>query len=199
MSEHQIDHVTQRLDRLERENWYWKRATILLLIFISLTLLMGQGPVNWPRVIEAERFVLKDRDGNIRGVWGQAFISNTPSDRAVFGGNYGLHLYDGEKRYLVGLYYQDEGLADKQIRGTLELRAKNTPTSSTLEVSDWGVFFKLHATQLPTEVWHREREEWSKRYNAAKTQEERERLGEIPYHGVQAWLAAARDLAELHL
>src|SRR6266568_683626 len=42
MSEYQSDPVRQRLDRLERENWYWKRATLLLLLVIGTAILIGQ-------------------------------------------------------------------------------------------------------------------------------------------------------------
>src|SRR5437870_7100635 len=55
MTDNQSDPVIQRLDRLERENWYWKRATLLLLIVIGTAalwsikyapILIGQGVVN---------------------------------------------------------------------------------------------------------------------------------------------------------
>jgi hypothetical protein len=69
MPEYQSDPVTQRLDRLERENWYWKRATLLLLIVIGAAILMGQATK--PHLIEAEeiyaqKFFVKDDKGMVR-------------------------------------------------------------------------------------------------------------------------------------
>ena len=183
MSEHQLDPVTQRLDRLERENWYWKRATILLLIFISLTLLMGQGSVT-PRMIEAERFVLKDINGKIRGVLGAADTYRSPSDHVFTSGDYGLHLYDADGRYLAGLYYEDRFIGGGQIEsvGKLELRGKNTPTSATLHVSDGLALLRLDSTEQPREIAERESSEWTEKYNMAKTPEEKERLrNTIPF------------------
>lgn len=55
------DAVMRRLDRLERENRLW-RAGVLLALTVAI---MGQAvPVS--RVIEAEEFVLRDRQGRLR-------------------------------------------------------------------------------------------------------------------------------------
>ena len=43
MPESQSDPLIQRLDRLERENWYWKRATLSLLICIVAGPGVGHG------------------------------------------------------------------------------------------------------------------------------------------------------------
>ena len=53
-----------RVERLERENLRLKRLGITALILIGAALAMGQaGP---GRTIEAESFLLKDVDGNVR-------------------------------------------------------------------------------------------------------------------------------------
>src|SRR5438093_11108583 len=72
MTDNQSDPVIQRLDRLERENWYWKRATILLLIVIGSVILMAVSspsvvnPLIQAQTIEAQEFVIKDANGKIR-------------------------------------------------------------------------------------------------------------------------------------
>lgn len=60
--------VTQRLDRLERENRKLKLAGVATLIAITAVVLMGQAtPKREAKVIEAEQFILKDSEGRHRG------------------------------------------------------------------------------------------------------------------------------------
>jgi hypothetical protein len=64
------DAIGKRLDRLELENRQLRWATAVLLIgciaAMSVAGKFGKGS----REIHAERFVLKDRDGNVRAVMG---------------------------------------------------------------------------------------------------------------------------------
>jgi hypothetical protein len=110
-----------------------------------------------------------------------------------------VHLYDADGAYIAGLSHT----RFPPIVGRLEIRGKKTPTSATLEATDGpnpGAFLRLHATQLPTEVYDREQQEWTTKYNAAKTPEKIEKsLRERPDHGVRVMLAAVRDLAQLSL
>ncbi len=65
MNETSLDVLTQRLDRLERENRRLKRTRALVLVVVGALTLMGQtAPSN--KVIEAERFVLRDGMGKMR-------------------------------------------------------------------------------------------------------------------------------------
>ena len=82
MPEYQSDPIIQRLDRLERENWYWKRATLLLLIVIASAILMGQAEKPFrieAETIEAQSFVLKDGNGKRRGELGDDLYHPTLS------------------------------------------------------------------------------------------------------------------------
>ena len=53
-----------RVERLERENLLFKRLGLAALVVIGAVLAIGQaGP---PRTVEAESFLLKDVDGNVK-------------------------------------------------------------------------------------------------------------------------------------
>ena len=61
--------LTRRLDRLERENRWWRGFAILTLVVLSIVMLTGQvTPGN--RVVEANRFILKDATGTVRAALG---------------------------------------------------------------------------------------------------------------------------------
>jgi hypothetical protein len=59
------DTATARLDRLEREGRRWRRAALGSWLAIAALLLLGQAPspVNPSRVVEGDRFVLRDARG----------------------------------------------------------------------------------------------------------------------------------------
>jgi len=67
MVEPTMDTLARRLDRVERENRWLKRAGLVALAVIAAVVLMGQatqGKV--AKVIEAEKFVLRDAEGKPR-------------------------------------------------------------------------------------------------------------------------------------
>ncbi len=71
MTEPTLDTLTQRLDRLERENRRLKVAGAILLLALAAVGAMGQmTPRAVPKVVEAERFVLRDTKGNILAIMG---------------------------------------------------------------------------------------------------------------------------------
>ncbi len=66
-NESTLDTLTPRLDRLERENRRLKIAGSILLLALVAGGAMGQVlPKAVPKVVEAERFVLRDTRGKIR-------------------------------------------------------------------------------------------------------------------------------------
>lgn len=71
MSESMRDAVSDRLDRLERENRRLRRAGIVLLMGIGAAVLMGQATPNLPIIratqIEAARFVLSSPQRRVLG------------------------------------------------------------------------------------------------------------------------------------
>jgi hypothetical protein len=108
------DSVTVRLDRLERENRRWRRLALASWLVIAAVGLLGQSappstrPPSASRVIEGERFVLRDAGGRVG-----ATLAWEPSDtprlalhdpagkpRAVLnvavGGSPGLTLLDAD-------------------------------------------------------------------------------------------------------
>ncbi len=68
MSNPTMEAVVQRLDRVERENRRLKKAGVAILAGIAGVVLMGQAkPSTVAKVVEAEKFVLRDTAGKIRG------------------------------------------------------------------------------------------------------------------------------------
>ena len=80
MNEPTLDTVTQRLDRLERENRHLKRIGSMVILGLAALVLMGQAlPKPTPKTIEAEEFVLRDSKGKKRAVLGFApFVPASP-------------------------------------------------------------------------------------------------------------------------
>jgi len=81
MTEQVLGPLTQRLDRLERENRRLKTIGVVILIVVAALMLMGQ---TGPPILEAQRFLIRDpATGKAR-----ATLS------ADGGGNIGLVLLD---------------------------------------------------------------------------------------------------------
>lgn len=71
MSERTLEVLTERLDRLERETHRWRRVGLSLLLAIVAIATLGQAPARSVlSVVQAERFVLVDETGNVRGELG---------------------------------------------------------------------------------------------------------------------------------
>jgi hypothetical protein len=186
MHEQHIDILRQQLERLEqeiqqcrRESRWWKRVALLSLAVMVSVALMGQVSLE-RRVIEAERFVLKDTDGKIRAVLGADRPSASHS-------NYGLHLYTSTGKHVASLSELFAGTG-----GQLELKAKNTASAAFLRASDGSAGLQLRATDQTFEEASREFETWRRKLNAIRTLEERQRfLTTEPFQGVRAEFSAA--------
>ncbi len=67
MKKHTMETLVQRLDRLEREDRRLKGVGLMVLIGIVALVLMGQAtPSKVEKLVEAEKFVLRDEKGKIR-------------------------------------------------------------------------------------------------------------------------------------
>jgi hypothetical protein len=64
-----VDTLTQRLDRLERESRRWKLAACLSVLGMVAVALIGQAAPRY-RIVEAEKFVLRDSAGRVRATLG---------------------------------------------------------------------------------------------------------------------------------
>ena len=80
--------VVARLDKMERQNRRLKLAGLVLLVLAAAGLLMGQALPK--RIIEAEKFLVKDRQGKVRAKL-EVGEHDTPS----------LFLYDKEGKILI--------------------------------------------------------------------------------------------------
>jgi hypothetical protein len=88
-SEIGLAELIERVRKLERQNRRWKLATLFLLFVVASSLATGlvaqeriEPPLMRARTVEAQSFLLKDADGNIRG------RMNLRGDRPTF------ELYD---------------------------------------------------------------------------------------------------------
>lgn len=62
----ELQAIRERLLELELQNRRLKRSGFAILVVLSAVILMGQVAPT-PRVVEAQRFVIKDKDGKERG------------------------------------------------------------------------------------------------------------------------------------
>ena len=74
MIELTMETLARRLDQVERENRRLNRAGVVALAVIAAVVLMGQATGNVAKVVEAEKFVLRDADGK-----GRARLESLPS------------------------------------------------------------------------------------------------------------------------
>jgi hypothetical protein len=122
MTQSTLDILTHRFDRLEQENRWWRRVGSISLLGLITLLLMGQ--VTTPRVqkvIEAERFVLRDVSGKLRSLLAigpgdsplLAFLDANGEVRTQFGlmpdGNPSLTLLHTNGRPLAVLIASPDG------------------------------------------------------------------------------------------
>lgn len=64
-----MDTVTQRLNRLERENWWWKVLGVVAVAALGLVVMIGATWSKVPDEVKARKFVLIGEKGKRRGVW----------------------------------------------------------------------------------------------------------------------------------
>jgi hypothetical protein len=112
-----LDRLTQRLDRLERENRRWRLAGCLSVLGLVAVALMGQAmPGKAAKVVEAEEFVLRDAGGIERAAlrmeagspWLELFDQGGKLRTFVAPSNIGL--MDGPRVRLLLTLYEDQPL-----------------------------------------------------------------------------------------
>jgi hypothetical protein len=121
MNEPMLADLTQRLDRLERGNRRLRLAGVILLLALVAVGAMGQVlPKAVPKVVEAERFVVRDTRGKISATLGAGSGTTTPA----------LSLADQNGKLRAGLAVLSDGavglvLADKDgnLRASIGLAA----------------------------------------------------------------------------
>jgi hypothetical protein len=70
MDDLRLSQLMQRIDKLERGNRRLRLAGLLVLVMSSALGMMAQTAIrSTPKVVEAERFVVRDTNGAPRGVW----------------------------------------------------------------------------------------------------------------------------------
>jgi len=89
MSEPTIETLARRLDRVERENRHMKQAGVVALAVIAAVVLMGQAtPSKVAKVIEAEKFVVRDKSGKVRAelnrVWSSTTGMTSPASASAY-------------------------------------------------------------------------------------------------------------------
>lgn len=69
MSEPTLDTLTQRLDRLERGNRWWRRGAVLVVLSLAGALVIWAGSLKGQR-LEVERLIIRDARGAVRATLG---------------------------------------------------------------------------------------------------------------------------------
>jgi hypothetical protein len=92
MASPKIDALTERVERMERENRRWRQGAGLTLIAVLVVMISGSQRANETKVVEAESIIVRDKEGNERarlgvGSNGVAYLSLKDK-----GGNGGIDL-----------------------------------------------------------------------------------------------------------
>lgn len=128
MNKSSFEALTERLDRLERENRRWKGASTVAAVGIAALVLIGQaGPSKVAPVVEAERFVLRDVNGKAR-----ARLFTGPGGAPILG----LSDKDGELRAVLTVGADGTPL--------LGLQDKGEKARAVLTVEAGGPVLSLH-------------------------------------------------------
>src|SRR4051812_17770245 len=136
-----IDTLAERIESLERENRRWKRVGAFALAGSIALLILGAKGADGPKVVEAERFVLRDQEGRERGglrVNSAGTASLSVEGREGHGGVSLVTSVDGSASYVdvwsgtqghVKLSVRENTLAldilDKDRKGLMSLRVDN--------------------------------------------------------------------------
>ncbi len=164
--------LVERLERLERENRWWRLGCLLSLLIVTAVFVMGQSP--GPKTVEATRFIVKDSKGKVRAVlgsqWAGVVFEAAPAWNPDHG-QQGLHFYDSDGAYRAGISEDDDAKAWQ-----MQLRGQGTPTAARLSVSDGLAYLRLDATEQSRAAADRDADERRRRLKAAKSPEEREKV-----------------------
>lgn len=191
MNEPTIETLAQQIGRLERENrrlkWIGASSLVGIVILAVMIGKLAVGKSSMPstallnrRIVEAEKFVLKDTDGRVRAILGAELeIANVEGSPTVLPetslDSYGLHLYGADGRHRAALIERKwEGGAG----GRLSLFDKNSVSSAYLAVASGYASLELEATERSHEQDEREQEIYAKRWNSAKSPEEKGKVDE---------------------
>lgn len=140
-----VGSLADRVDRLERQNRRLKHVGAAVAIGIATVVLMGQARTA-AKVVEAERFIVRDAGGRTRATLGVAadgeaglyFVDRDGKLRAALAlktdGGPNLTLLDRDEKPRVGLVVGADGTPvlglfdrDKKLRATLSVAADGTP------------------------------------------------------------------------
>jgi hypothetical protein len=164
------DALELRVSRLEAQLRWWRRGGLAALIVAASLVLMGQARP-FGKVVEAEKFIVRDSRGRIRAILGPSTSSLKPSEH-VIGLEQGLFFYDDDGTYRASLRELDA----PGKSWSFEMVGRSTYSSAHLTIGDGISALNLRASDQPKAEADREVEPFIKQFNAAKTGEERLKL-----------------------
>ena len=135
MGQPSLEAVVERLERVERESRRWKVAALLAAVALASVLSMGQ--VRTPTLIEAERFVVKDRRRVTLAVLGTAYPVGSDVGRPTL--EFISYRPDGTQA--VGTFLSDwDGEAVLSLNSSLDngsmmLRTGHGGSGATIEIA----------------------------------------------------------------
>ena len=125
-----LDALSERVDRLERENRRWRRAGVLVLL---VGVILATGGARWadgPRTVVAEGLLIQDKDGGLRAMLGSGpdggalltMFDSKLKPRFVLGvkpdGEPGLSIKDQDGRLRFGMGFMADGTSRLEVGGS---------------------------------------------------------------------------------
>lgn len=177
------DSLIDRISELERSVRRLTAGLMIVLLvglaFVTMAFMPGKE-----KVIEAQRFIVKDNDGNVRAILGDWYELPAPkpsSDKYsqlaltsidIKGTRVGLHIFATDGSYLAGL--RTSGLAEYSNgtigdSGRLSLLDMTTDSRIDMAVGNSYTDIELKSTKVTRKQAEREDDEFSKIWNAAKS------------------------------
>ena len=158
MDKPKIDALAERIERLERENRRWRWGSGLALIAGLVVMIGGAQKANDPKVVEAEGFIVRDKDGKERVRLGLATNGGPTLFLRGKDGHNRVILQASEEDDCGGLYFfgsgKETGLSVALNGG---IRAVNSP--SLVLRRDDKTLINLNVDNTPLRPWLRFQDE----------------------------------------
>lgn len=153
--------LTQRLDRLERENRWWKVLGIVSAAVLGLVVLTGATGSKVADEVRARKFTVVDNKGRVRGMLGMKererqepgvvldLADSEQKLRVQLRGSGGLGFYDSKERMRIELSLIEFGESSENV-DYMEKRGFHVPSQFRPEENVWSrlAFRDAHSKPL---------------------------------------------------
>lgn len=198
MRELDLNALAERLECVERENRWWRLATLITLMFLFCL-----GAASRSTTLEGERLVIRDAKGTIRAALGlEPLARGWPQLPALPGLNlnvggesrFGLYMYSSDGVEVARLTADDSGqlfLTDQQQRGAAWIYASNAASMLRLSATrksrtELAVELEGLRNRAALEKWGPDDQRWQSALSAAMSEEKFSAYADIAGYGIQA-------------